>query len=306
MTPATVEVRHLSKDFGKVRAVDDLSFTVEAGSVTGFLGPNGAGKTTTLRMLLGLVRPSGGEALINGVGYRQLKEPTRTVGAVLESSGFHPGRSARQHLLAVATAAGIAQRRVDEVLGLVGLEGDARRRVGGYSMGMRQRLELARALLGEPAVLILDEPANGLDPQGIAWLRSLLRHLASQGMLVLVSSHLLAEAALTVDEVVILTGGRLAAQGRLDDLLAGAGATVTVKSMDPARLLAALQARGITARRDGPDAVVAEATTAEAVGRVVTEEGVVPLEMTTSRESLEDLFFSMTEAAGQTETEVTR
>src|SRR5579875_1293422 len=196
---ATIEVAGLTKRFGAVVAVDDLSFKVEPGMVTGFLGPNGAGKTTTLRMLLGLVRPSAGRALVNGVAYRDLPAPSQTVGAVLESSGFHPARSARHHLTAIAVAAGIAPARVDEVLETVGLLPDGDRRVGGYSMGMRQRLELARALLGDPEVLILDEPANGLDPQGIAWLRQFLRWFAGRERVVLVSSHLLAEAAQTVD-----------------------------------------------------------------------------------------------------------
>ncbi len=294
MPTASVEVRHLTKRFGSVTAVDDLSFTVEAGRVTGFLGPNGAGKTTTLRMLLGLITPTSGQALVNGVSYPSLIEPVRAVGAVLESSGFHPGRSARSHLRIIATATGVETSRVDEVLDLVGLTKDAQRRVGGYSMGMRQRLELARALLGEPAVLVLDEPANGLDPQGIAWLRSLLRYLASAGMLVFISSHLLAEAAQTVDEVVILNHGRLAAQGRLSELLAEAGATIRLRSTEPERLVASLSARGIGARREGADQVVAESTTPERVGAVVAEDRIVILEMTSSGESLEDLFFSMT------------
>jgi len=193
--PVSVEVRALTKRFGAVVAVDDLSFVVGPGTVTGFLGPNGAGKTTTLRMLLGLVAPTAGQALVNGVPYRQLPDPTGTVGAVLEASGFHPARTARNHLRTVATVAGIPTSRVDEVLELVGLGGDGDRRVGGFSLGMRQRLELARALLGDPRVLILDEPANGLDPQGIAWMRGFLRWYATQGRVVLVSSHLLAEAA---------------------------------------------------------------------------------------------------------------
>ncbi len=294
MQPATVEVRHLTKRFGDVLAVDDLSFSVEASRVTGFLGPNGAGKTTALRMLLGLVRPTSGQALVNGVPYRLLAQPVRTVGAVLESSGFHPGRSARDHLRAIALATGVTLSRVDEVLELVGLRSDGRRRVGGYSMGMRQRLELARALLGEPAVLVLDEPANGLDPQGIAWLRSLLRYLASEGMLVLISSHLLAEAAQTVDEVIIIDRGHLAAKGELADLLGGGGSTVRLRTTEPERLVSSLAARQIACRREEGDAVVAESTTPEAVGRVVAEDQIVILEMTNSTESLEELFFSMT------------
>ncbi|HZU78992.1 MAG TPA: ABC transporter ATP-binding protein [Acidimicrobiales bacterium] len=291
---ATIEVQGLTKRFGAVLAVDDLSFAVEPGMVTGFLGPNGAGKTTTLRMLLGLVRPTAGRALVNGVAYRDLAEPTRVVGAVLESSGFHPARTARHHLRAMATAAGVPHTRVDEVLDTVGLAADGDRRVGGFSMGMRQRLELARALLGDPEVLILDEPANGLDPQGIAWLRSFLRWFAGRDRVVLVSSHLLAEAAQTVDDVVVLTHGRMAGQGRLQELLRGAATTVRVRTPDAERLVPLLAAAGIRAARPAPDLVEAAATTPEAVGRVMADNGVLVLEMSSSGESLESLFFEMT------------
>jgi ABC-2 type transport system ATP-binding protein len=292
---ASIEVQGLTKRFGHVLAVEDLSFAVEQGSVTGFLGPNGAGKTTTLRMLLGLVRPTAGRALVNGREYRDLPDPMRAVGAVLESSGFHPARSARNHLRTIAVVDGIPAARVDEVLELVGLSADAHRRVGGYSMGMRQRLELARALLGDPAVLILDEPANGLDPQGIAWLRSFLRWFASQGRVVLISSHLLAEAAQTVDDVIVLNRGRMAGFGPLAELRQGATATVHVRTPDADRLAELLASAGIHARRaDAGDTVEAVGTTAEAVGRLMADNGVVVLEMLTSGESLEELFFEMT------------
>ena len=294
---ATIEVQGLTKRFGPVLAVDDLTFSVRPGTVTGFLGPNGAGKTTTLRMLLGLVRPTAGRALVNGVTYAELPDPERTVGAVLESSGFHPARTARNHLRAIAMVDGIGAERVDEVLELVGLSADARRSVGGYSMGMRQRLELARALLGDPEILILDEPANGLDPQGIAWLRNFLRWYASQGRLVLISSHLLAEAAQTVDEVIVLNRGRMAGHGPLAELRRGASATVRVRTLDPGRLAQLLGAAGITAQQTGDDLVEAAGTTAEAVGRLMAEHQVVVLEMTTSGESLEQLFFEMTSGA---------
>ncbi len=293
-----IEARGLSKRFGSVVAVDNLSFSVEPGKVTGFLGPNGAGKTTTLRMMVGLVAPSSGQALVNGVAYRQLPHPSVTVGAVLEASGFHPARTARTHLRVVATAAGIELSRVDEVLSQVGLQGDANRKVGGFSMGMRQRLELARALLGEPEILILDEPSNGLDPQGIAWMRGFLRWYASQGRVVLMSSHLLAEAEQTVDEVIILAGGRLAARGPLRELLQGAKKSVRVRSDDQGRLLGALQSAGITAHAEGPDTVVADNTTPEVVGPVMASNSIVVYEMTSSSESLEQLFFEMTEGAG--------
>ncbi len=275
--------------------------------VTGFLGPNGAGKTTTLRMLLGLVAPTSGRALVHGVAYRDLPDPTRTVGGVLEASGFHPARTARNHLRVIATVSGIGNRRVDEVLELVGLSGDGDRKVGGFSLGMRQRLELARALLGDPPVLILDEPANGLDPQGIAWMRGFLRWYAGRGRVVLVSSHLLAEAAQTVDRVIILASGRLVADGRLDELLRGARTSVRVRTPDAARLARVLEEAAASAagehaptsvRLEGPDVVVAEGTTPEVVGPLMARDGIVVYEMTSSGESLEQLFFALTEGVG--------
>jgi ABC-2 type transport system ATP-binding protein len=216
-----VTVRSLSKRYGHVVAVDELSFSLEPGTVTGFLGPNGAGKTTTLRLLLGLAEPNAGQALVFGRRYEQLEQPARRVGAVLESNDFHPGRSGRDHLRVLALAAEIPQGRVDEVLEIVELRDAAERRVKTHSLGMRQRLGLAAALLGDPELLILDEPANGLDPAGVNWLRRFLRRFAQQGRTVLVSSHLLAEAAQTVDRVVIIDRGRLVASGRLDELTDG-------------------------------------------------------------------------------------
>jgi ABC-2 type transport system ATP-binding protein len=219
---AAITVQGLTKRFGDVLAVDRLSFQVDEGTVTGFLGPNGAGKTTTLRMLLGLVAPTSGTATVGGRRYRDLPDPARRVGAVLEAGGFHPGRSARDHLRIQATAAGLSRARVDQVLEQTGLAGAARRRVGGFSLGMRQRLGLAAALLGDPEVLILDEPANGLDPEGVHWLRGLVRGLAAEGRTVLVSSHLLAEIARTADQVVIIDKGRLVTQAPMAELTAGA------------------------------------------------------------------------------------
>jgi ABC-2 type transport system ATP-binding protein len=215
---AEVEVRGLSKVFGRVTAVRDLSFTAPAGTVTGFLGPNGSGKTTSLRMMLGLVEPSAGEALIGGVPYRRLAQPRRCVGALLEATGFHPGRRARDHLRVIAAAGGVPGRRVDEVLGQVGLESSGGQRVRQFSLGMRQRLGLAAALLSDPGVLLLDEPANGLDPAGMAWLRGLLCGLASEGRTVLVASHVLSEVAQTVDHVVIVSAGRLRFAGPLGEI----------------------------------------------------------------------------------------
>jgi ABC-2 type transport system ATP-binding protein len=213
-----VEVRSLSKRFGEISAVDDVSFSLEAGTVTGFLGPNGAGKTTTLRVLLGLAEPTAGEALVLGRRYGELEQPARRVGAVLESNDVHPGRSGRDHLKMLALAAEIPRSRVDEVLKLVELDEKADRRVRTYSLGMRQRLGLAAALLGDPELLVLDEPANGLDPIGVHWLRGFLRSFAERGGSVLVSSHILAEVAQAVDQVVIIDRGRLLATARLDEL----------------------------------------------------------------------------------------
>jgi ABC-2 type transport system ATP-binding protein len=215
---AVVSCKGLTKRYGELAAVDDVTFSLWAGTVTGYLGPNGAGKTTTLRMLLGLAEPTSGEALVFGRRYRDLEQPIRRVGAVLESNDFHPARSGRDHLRMLALAAGLPLGRVEEVLELVELGGAARRRVRTYSLGMRQRLGLAAALLGDPRLLILDEPANGLDPAGVRWLRTFLQALAAQGRTVLVSSHLLAEVALTVDQVLIIDHGRLLARGRLDEL----------------------------------------------------------------------------------------
>jgi ABC-2 type transport system ATP-binding protein len=216
-----VRASSLTKRFGEIVAVDELSFSLEAGSVTGFLGPNGAGKTTTLRLLLGLAEPTTGEALVFGRRYRELEQPVCRVGAVLESDDFHPGRSGRDHLRALALQAELPPSRVDELVQVVELADVADRRVKTYSLGMRQRLGLAAALLGDPELLILDEPANGLDPAGVHWLRQFLRRFAEQGRTVLVSSHILAEAAQTVDRVVILNRGRLVASGRLDELTDG-------------------------------------------------------------------------------------
>jgi ABC-2 type transport system ATP-binding protein len=216
-----VTVSSLTKHYGELIAVDELTFSLRPGTVTGFLGPNGAGKTTTLRLLLGLAEPTAGEALLFGRRYRELDDPARRVGAVLESNDFHPGRSGRNHLRALALAAEVPSRRVEDVLELVELHSAADRRVKTYSLGMRQRLGLAAALLGDPELLVLDEPANGLDPAGVYWLRSFLRRFAEQGRTVLLASHMLAEIAQTVDEVVIIDHGRRIASGRLDELTGG-------------------------------------------------------------------------------------
>ena len=279
-------------------AVDRLDFEVDPGTVTGFLGPNGAGKTTTLRMLLGLVAPTSGAATIDGRPYRELADPARRVGAVLEQSGFHPGRSARDHLRVLATAAGLAPARIDEVLEQTGLAAAARRRVGGFSLGMRQRLGLAAALLGDPDVLVLDEPANGLDPEGVHWLRGLVRGLADQGRTVLVSSHLLAEVAQTVDQVVIIDRGRLGDQATLAALTAGADRTVRVRTAQPEALRGLLVARGATVTLDGPEQLLVGGVTAEQVGQAAAASGVVLHEMRFERSNLEDVFLELTGGKG--------
>jgi ABC-2 type transport system ATP-binding protein len=287
-----IEVRGLTKRFGSVLAVDDLSFTVEPGRVTGFLGPNGAGKTTTLRMLLGLVQPTAGTATIGGRAYPTLPAPQRTVGALLEASDVHPGRTGRDHLRVLALSAGVPDARVDELLALVGLGDAARRRAGGYSLGMRQRLGLAAALLGDPGVLVLDEPANGLDPEGIRWLRGFLRHLASEGRTVLVSSHVLSEVQQTVDDVVIIARGRLVQSSPLSDLAGAAARTVHVLTPDRPRLLKVLADAGLTASELDGGVVVTETSPAE-VGHLAFAGGVELHELRRQDEGLEQTFLRL-------------
>jgi ABC-2 type transport system ATP-binding protein len=290
---ATIAVRGLTKRFGATLAVDELSFDVRPGAVTGFLGGNGAGKTTTLRMLLGLVAPTAGVATIDGRAYRRLTGPSRTVGAVLEGGGFHPGRSGRDHLRVLATASGVPPGRADALLELAGIAHVGRRRVGGYSQGMGQRLGLAAALLGDPPVLILDEPANGLDPQGIRWLRDLLRALARQGRTVLVSSHVLSEVAQTVDDVVVIGGGRLLAAAPLTDLLRRASAAVRVRTGDPIRLRQALDRHGLrAAEQDG--AVLVRDATADKVSEIAAGAGLAIHEIAAVTATLEDVFLELT------------
>jgi ABC-2 type transport system ATP-binding protein len=284
----------LTKRFGDVLAVDDLSFTLEAGSVTGFLGPNGAGKTTTLRMLLGLVRPTRGGALVFGLPYRDLRDPARRVGAVLEAADFHPGRTAREHLMTLAFAAGLPATRVDEVLTLVELTAAARRRVGGYSLGMRQRLGLAAALLGSPELLILDEPANGLDPEGVHWLRSFLRGFADEGKTVFVSSHVLAEVAQTVDRVVIINKGRLVTIAPLEELTGRMAGAVRVRAPGIHALLPLLTAAGLDATvLDGDELLVRGASSAQ-VGELASGAGIPLHELVQESSTLESVFLELT------------
>ena len=293
-----IEVDHLSKRFGDRVAVDDLSFSVDGGTVTGFLGPNGAGKTTTLRALLGLVRPTSGRALINGVEYGRLPVPYRTVGALLEASAFHPGRRGRDHLRVLAAAMDIPAHRIDQVLELTGIASAANVRVGAYSMGMRQRLALAGALLADPAILLLDEPANGLDPAGIRWLRDLLRWLAQQGRTVLVSSHVLAEVGQTADRVVIIAGGRLVADATIDELTARATTYVRVASPEFERLREVVAGLAGARLADSNGALHVTGVEAAAIGDAALAAGVAVHELTTVSSTLEDVFFSLVGGAG--------
>ncbi len=290
---AALSVSGLTKRFGPLTAVDNLSFDVEPGTLTGFLGPNGSGKTTTLRVLLGLVRPTAGIALVDGIPYSRLERPAFRVGAALEATSFHPGRTARNHLRILAHPSGIPTSRVDAVLAEVELDHAAGRRVGGFSLGMRQRLMLAGALLGDPPILVLDEPTNGLDPAGVHWLRHLLRSRVEAGGTVLVSSHLLAELALSADSVVIIKDGRLVAQGPVSEITGGVP-TVRVRTPQAEQLRAALAARGVTATLDGPDQVVAADVGTEVVGQAVAEAGLVVYEMSAHRPALEDAFLALT------------
>src|SRR3954468_7531772 len=300
--PAAIEAVGLTKRYASVTAVDDLTFRVREGSVTGFLGPNGAGKTTTLRMVLGLARPTAGEATVEGRRYVELGERARTGGANLEVAGAHPGRSGRNHLRALAAMAGLPASRVEAVLRLVELEGAADRRAGKYSLGMRQRLGLAATLLGDPRVLVLDEPANGLDPQGIRWLRDFLRSMAAEGRTVLVSSHVLAEVAQTADDVVVIHKGRSIVQSPLAELMARSGGGVRVVGPDVGRLSEILRADGVSVNDDG-GAILVRDRTGEDVGRVIAANGIVISELAPVSSSLEEIYFELTgseEGAGPT------
>jgi ABC-2 type transport system ATP-binding protein len=290
---AIIRIQHLTKDFGAVRAVDDLSFDIDEGKVVGFLGPNGSGKTTTLRSLVGLVEPSSGTATIHGVAYAELRDPLRQIGVMLDAAS-HPARSARNHLRVLAVESGLPASRADEMLALVDLSGAAPRRAGGFSLGMTQRLGLAGALLGDPQILVLDEPANGLDPEGIRWLRDFLRGLAAEGRTVLLSSHVLSEVAQTVDEVVVINHGRLIAHSTLAGLSAGAGPRVRVRSPQLERLAAVLAARGHETTRDEAGALLVAGTSQEAVGQLAFDHGVVLHEIAAEASNLEDAFFDLT------------
>lgn len=287
-------VQDISKNFGPVNAVQRLSFMVEPGSVTGFLGPNGSGKTTTLRMILGLITPSTGHATINGRVFSQLQNPGSIVGAVLEAQSFHGSRTARNHLLCYSAAMNLPDQQVDKVLELVGLSSAANRKAGGFSLGMRQRLALATALLGDPQVLVLDEPANGLDPEGIAWLRSFLKSFASTGRTVLVSSHLLREMEHTVDQVVIVSQGQCVYNGHLDQLRSAQRSRVLAQAADPNKLVSALQQAGLGVEylQDGRLAI--SGSDSRSVADIALKAEVALYGMEEERVDLEQLFFQLT------------
>ena len=290
---AVLSAVELTKRFGDITAVDELSFEVDAGTVTGFLGPNGAGKTTTMRMLLGLAAPTQGRALVFGQPFAQLGRPGTRVGAALEAADLHPGRTGRDHLRVLAPVADVSVSRVDEVLALVDLKSAAGRRAKGYSLGMRQRLSLAAALLGDPEILILDEPANGLDPEGVRWLREFLREFAAEGRTVLISSHLLAEVAQTVDHVVIISRGRLVVESPLDELTARLTGTIRVDTTTPDALELALRDAGVAAdRKNG--VLLVHGVTADRIGEIALAAHVELRQLVTESSTLEDVFLELT------------
>jgi ABC-2 type transport system ATP-binding protein len=293
-----IEVQGLTKRYGDREAVSNLSFTVPRGRVTGFVGPNGAGKSTTMRMILGLSRPDGGEALVDGRPYGELPAPLRQVGAVLEAAAFHPGRKARDHLLWLAESNGIPAARVREVLELTGIAAVASRRAGGFSLGMRQRLGIAAALLGDPPVLILDEPVNGLDPEGVRWIRELLRTLAAEGRAVLVSSHLMSELEDTADHVVVIGRGRLIADAPVADLVAAASdASVTVRTPDLGPAMNALADAGAVVTSPGGDVLSVVGLAAEEVADLMAAQRLRLYELTPHRATLEEAYMSLTQDA---------
>jgi ABC-2 type transport system ATP-binding protein len=293
-----IEARGLTKRYGAKLAVDDLSFTVRPGVVTGFLGPNGAGKSTTMRMILGLDAPTRGSVTVNGKPYRQHPAPLREVGALLDARSVHPGRSAHHHLLAIAQTCGIGRSRVDEVIDAVGLREVAHRRAGGFSLGMGQRLGIAVALLGDPQTVILDEPVNGLDTEGIRWMRSLLRDLAAEGRTVFVSSHLMNEMALTAEHLIVIGRGRLIADTGMREFIAGAARdAVRVRSTDQDALAALLRPRAAEVSPDRDGALTVSGLTTDQVGRAAAAAGITLLELTARQASLEEAFIDMTSDA---------
>ena len=294
-----IEIRNLTKHYGEKVAVDDLSFTVQSGTITGFLGPNGAGKSTTMRLILGLDSPTSGSALVNGKAYDEFTEPLHEVGAMLEARVIHPGRSGYNHLLALARTQGISRQRVDEVIGLVGLDDVAHKRVGGFSLGMGQRLGIAAALLGEPETVILDEPANGLDPEGILWIRNLLKRLAREGHTVFLSSHLMSEMALTAENLVIVGRGRLISETTVEELVERTTLTesVRVDTPQPSELAAALSAAGATLESSERGVLAVRGLSAGQIGDIAAAGAITLHELTPNRASLEEAFMDLTQDA---------
>lgn len=289
-----IEARGLTKQYGRTIAVDDISFRVAPGQVTGFLGPNGAGKSTSMRLMLGLDRPNAGSVTVNGRTYADTAAPLAEVGALLDAKGVHPGRSARSHLRALAATHGITDRRVHEVLELTGLAGVAHKRVGGFSLGMGQRLGIAAALLGDPQTVILDEPVNGLDPDGVLWVRTLLRDLASQGRTVLLSSHLMSEMSQTADHVIVLGKGRVIADAPIEELISGGGPRVSVRTPEAARLASILLDGTATLDPTGEHGFTATGITAAEVGRAAAQHGIELHELSPIAGSLEDAYLDLT------------
>jgi ABC-2 type transport system ATP-binding protein len=301
-----IEAKNLTKRYGEKTAVDHLSFTVEPGQVTGFLGPNGAGKSTTMRLLLGLDRPHTGDATIDGRHYKDLPQPLRTVGALLEASAIHTGRSAYNHLLFMAQTQGIGKRRVDEVIDIVGLHDVARKRAGGFSLGMGQRLGIASALLGDPAVLLLDEPVNGLDPQGVIWIRNLMKQLAAEGRTIFVSSHLMNEMAVTADHLIVIGRGKLVADCSTDEFIdRSTEKSVLVRSPDAGRLGELISAEGGLVTPEGDGLLDVAHLEAARIGELASANGVVLHELTPRRGSLEDAFMELTRESVEYESAVT-
>jgi ABC-2 type transport system ATP-binding protein len=290
-----IEAHALTKRYGERTAVADLSFTVKPGAVTGFLGPNGAGKSTTMRMILGLDAPTSGGVTVNGKHYAQHPAPLHEVGAMLEARAIHTGRSAYNHLLALATTTGIPRRRVDEVIDIVGLREVARKRVGGFSLGMGQRLGIASALLGDPATLVLDEPVNGLDPEGILWIRNLLKNLAAEGRTVLLSSHLMSEMALTAENLIVIGRGRLIADTSVAEFIEGAaGSTVRVRTDDADGLMRQLAGPDVTVASLGGGVLEVSGLTSDRIGRIAADHAIALAELTPQQASLEEAFMELT------------
>jgi ABC-2 type transport system ATP-binding protein len=290
-----IEAQALSKHYGATKAVDDITFSVQPGKVTGFLGPNGAGKSTTMRMIVGLDRPSAGRVTVNGKPYAEHRAPLREVGVLLDAKAVHTGRSAVNHLRALAATHGIGRARVDEVIALTGLQSVAKKRVGGFSLGMGQRLGLAAALLGDPATLVLDEPVNGLDPEGVVWVRKLVRHLASEGRTILLSSHLMSEMAQTADHIIVLGRGRIIANAPVADIVAtSTGSAVTVRTPDAAKLVKLAKGEGVTITETEPSLLIVNGLTAPQIGELAAKGGVVLHELTPTVGTLEEAYMQLT------------